>query len=387
MVYISNFEALGLNFSPFAPKKKCIPLAVFAGAALAGMASAAMSADSQDSANRTNLKMTQDTNATNREIARETNAMQQAQFDANQTWLREQFYAQRAFDLENRDYNSIQNQVSRLMSAGINPAFGLGQSQGATATSSVSPVGATPQSNFQTGYAEAGHVDPISYDFSGIGEAVGHSVNAYYQNQLINEQTKGQQVSNDIARATAAVQVSKQIQELRNMQQDYRNKLSDRKLTDAQRMKIEADADMLDRQIAVFTNQMDALSKQPKLNNDLMLQQKENIKWSTEILKIEASIKPALAASQIRLNSSQMAVLNEQVGLIANESKESFARGEKVSAEIIGQRIRNSLEKIGLDRELQKWSVRQGSHGTKTLAAFTDYLGEVIFGSLRNLFK
>lgn len=390
MVYISNFEALGQNFCPFAPNRKHIPAAIIAAGALAAAGAAASSVSNvsaQKSANETNLELTRMTNETNKEIARENNAISQGQFNTNLKWLQEQFYKQREFELANQAYENPVNVAQRLRAAGINPAFAIGQFPTGSASSSVSGVGAPSPSQLATGYSEAGHVDPIHYDFSGITDSIGHSVNAYAQNQLLNEQTESQSIDNSIKRATAAVEVSKRIQELRVARAKEAEILSNTHLTDKEREYRQSQLDRLDLEIDVFSAQMSALKQQPYVQNDMIREQRESIKWDIELKKIDAVIKPALANMQIRLSQSQMAVLAEQVNLVANEAKESYARGEKVTAEIIGQRIKNSLDNVVFQRENQKWNVRQGTYGTKALGAFSDYIGEVIFGGLKGLFK
>ena len=66
--------------------------------------------DAQQNANRTNLQ-----------IARETN-------EANRQLYRDQFADQYKLWQETNEYNSAQAQVSRLRSAGLNPALAFGNS-------------------------------------------------------------------------------------------------------------------------------------------------------------------------------------------------------------------------------------------------------------------
>ena len=78
--------------------------------------------DAQQNANRTNLQ-----------IARETN-------EANRQLYREQFADQYKLWQETNEYNSAQAQVSRLRSAGLNPALAFGNSGANVGSASVESV-------------------------------------------------------------------------------------------------------------------------------------------------------------------------------------------------------------------------------------------------------
>lgn len=109
-------------------------------------------------------------NKTNLQIARENNQAQ-----------RELFHEQMAYntDMWNKQnqYNLPVNQVQRLLAAGINPAAVYGNGTMSEAGQLTAPNAPNLQQ---------AHVSPYDFDFSGVGQAV----NAYYQNQLINEQKK-----------------------------------------------------------------------------------------------------------------------------------------------------------------------------------------------------
>lgn len=120
-----------------------------------------------------NVQMQRETNAQNAQLQREINAL-------NYRMMQEQ----NAFNVDmwnkNNQYNSPQAQVTRLLQAGVNPAYFFGQGG---QSSQVSSVGVTPAESPQM---VAPHNDfrMPPYDFSFIG----HSTNAFLQSQLMNAQ-------------------------------------------------------------------------------------------------------------------------------------------------------------------------------------------------------
>ena len=150
-----------VDLCPYAPRSKMIgaelgSAAITAGASLLGNI---LGVGSANSANKTNLQ-----------IARENNQAQ-----------RELFHEQMAYDTDmwnkQNQYNLPVNQVQRLLAAGINPAAVYGNGTMSEAGQLTAPNAPNLQQ---------AHMSPYDFDFSGVGQAT----NAYFQNQLINEQKK-----------------------------------------------------------------------------------------------------------------------------------------------------------------------------------------------------
>jgi hypothetical protein len=150
-----------------------------AGAIAGGVANLASAAD----ANKTNREISEDTNATNMQINREQLAAQRAMY---YTQAREnRFLVDQAYEreLENRSYNSPQNQKELYLRAGINPMLaGQFGSVGASHSMNV-PTGQAPSSSTPNAIpAQSGEpVRPL--DYTGLGMAPEAAINAYFRSQ------------------------------------------------------------------------------------------------------------------------------------------------------------------------------------------------------------
>lgn len=243
-------------------------LALAIGAIAAGGASIA-SAQSQASANDTNLKMNSETNETNKQIASETNELQAQQFQQNMNWLREQYY-------NTQNYNSPKNMVARYKAAGINPYFAMGNSAGASASSSV---GGASVPSYSVPHMEAGHVEPINYDFSGLSDSVAHANDAYYQNEFVSEQTQAMRIEN-------TYRAAKQLMELHESQSRIQQNLASAKVGSAQYELLLKQKEQTDQAINLVASQMEDLKVQPKIQNQLAQAQTDYVKAQKEYQSI-----------------------------------------------------------------------------------------------------
>lgn len=132
-------------------------LAIAGGSLLSSIIGGLFGSSSQSSANQTNLQ-----------AARETNQFNKQMFDQSIAYQNEMFDKTNA-------YNSPQNQVALLQKAGINPAAVYGSGSTADATMPSSPSAPS---------MVTGHVDPI--DYSWIPNSIDMGVNAYFNNQILN---------------------------------------------------------------------------------------------------------------------------------------------------------------------------------------------------------
>lgn len=345
-----------------------------------------VNAMSQRSSNKSNERNVDKTNEMNYQLAQDANAQQQAQFDENMSWLREQFVKQREFALSDRDYNSPKKVVERLQSAGINPLFGF--SNGQTSISPVSSVGAPAQSNFHVPTMQAFHEEPVMYG-DALSSGVGSAVNAFYENQLksesaknVREQTVNQYIKN-------MFEFNKQVEELRNLRADYLGKLSHRDLTDAQRKHYQKEVDLLDKQIEVYVTTMDDLKQRPAKENALLdaqerhtMQQTALAEVNTRLSQMDLKLKPLLASAQIRLSNAQVNHLYQQARLVAEQVITQQLNSTGVRLSNIKASFENQLTELLLMDERYSFNTRES---VRPVHEFTKEIGNWLFGGLRGV--
>lgn len=380
--------------SPFGSSDKCIATMIGAlGAAtigaLAAGATSASNSSSQKSANATNLQISRETSERNYQIAKETNEMSQAQFNTNLNWLKEQFYKQREYALDERAYQDPSNIVDRLLKAGVNPAFGLGQGQ--MATPAVSAVGAPSQSSFQAGYSQAGHVDPVTVDYTGIGQSLGHAFDAFMSNELINAQTKKTNNEAQIAGVQAAMELSRQMSSLRKEYAEVENLLSSARLSDSQRQNLQKQRDLLDREIEFATLSLNDRIEQLQTGNELARAQKKRLDRETQHIDFEEwlashrlQIESRLADSNIRLNSSHVSQMMAQISLIGAQVQSEVARGRNINEDTVTKQIINVIKDLEKEESKTYHGITNDNPSTKTVYYFAKYVKDLIIG---NIFK
>lgn len=269
-------------------------LALAIGAIAAGGASIA-SAQSQASANDANLKMNSETNETNKQIASETNELQAQQFQQNMNWLREQYY-------NTQNYNSPKNMVARYKAAGINPYFAMGNSAGASASSHV---GGASVPSYSVPHMEAGHVEPINYDFSGLSDSVAHANDAYYQNEFVSEQTQAMRIEN-------TYRAAKQLMELHESQSRIQQNLASAKVGSAQYDLLLKQKEQTEQAINLVASQMEDLKVQPKIQNQLAQAQTDYVKAQKEYQSIINRFAPDQQKKLLRnLDAEYSKILSE----------------------------------------------------------------------------
>lgn len=312
---------LGGVTPPFGHSRKEIGTLMALGTLAVGVGSVIAGASAQSSANEANKQMTEDTNKTNLQIARETNEMSQAQFNSNMQWSKEQFGLQRQYALEDREYNSIQNQVNRALAAGINPSAVIGNGSAAHSTTPVGSVSLPSQSNFQTGYAQAGHVDPVNYDFSGISESIGHTVDAFNQSRMISANVENTNADTQIKRADAMTRLSENLARVRKLYTENEALLQSNKLNEATRNKIQAEQKSIEQQMSYFESVKDDMAKGVRLTNTRVERETKHLDFEENMRMAELAIQKKLADSGINLNSANAALALSQ----ASESEQRKA--------------------------------------------------------------
>lgn len=109
-------------------------------------------------------------NNQNKELVRETNAQQKELFDRSLAWSEDMWNKSNA-------YNDPKNQVDRLLKAGINPAFVLGNGSMAEA----SPMSSPSAPSLTPPQVEA-------LDFGNVGNQINNSVNTMMQSRMNDAQ-------------------------------------------------------------------------------------------------------------------------------------------------------------------------------------------------------
>ena len=323
MVFYHLFKPLGASFAPIGDRKLIGAAALLAGGGILG---SALNLFGQKSANDTNLQLARENNETQKLLTRETNAMSQLQFNENMKWLREQYY----------DTGQIARAKEAYIKGGMNPALAYGQPTGA------SSVGSPSQSQFHVAQTEAGHVDPIQIG-DALSESVGHSVDAYMNNQLINAQTENVKQEGLSKRIQNFTQFARDVASLRQTYADIELKLSQKGVNEETRKKLQLEKEHLDNQIKLFWTQFDALSEQPKKSNRLIDAQTNETISRTILNQVEAHLKPALANMQIRLSNAQIGVFNQQARLVAQEVITEYERGQLTNKQVFEQVLKNKL--------------------------------------------
>lgn len=311
---------LGGVTPPFGHSRKEIGTLVALGTLAVGVGSVIASSASQNSANNANLDMVRETNATNLQIARETNEMSQQQFNENMNWSKEQFGLQRQYALEDREYNSIQNQVKRALAAGINPSAVIGNGSAAHSTTPVGSMSLPSQSNFQTGYAQAGHVDPVNYDFSGISESVGHAYDAFNQSRLISANIDNMNADTQIKRHQDLTTVAEGLARVRKLYTENEVMLQNARLSEATRKKIEKEQEKIEQEMQYFEEVKDELVRGVRLGNNRVERETQHIGFKEMMEQYRVDIERDLADSAISLNSANSALAIANSGKAAAET-------------------------------------------------------------------
>lgn len=329
-------------------------LALAIGAIAAGGASIA-SAQSQASANDANLKMNSETNETNKQIASETNELQAQQFQQNMNWLREQYY-------NTQHYNSPKNMVARYQAAGINPYFAMGNSAGASASSSV---GGASVPSYSVPHMESGHVEPINYDFSGLSDSVAHANDAYYQNEFVSEQTQAMRIEN-------TYRAAKQLMELHESQSRIQQNLASAKVGSAQYELLLKQKEQTDQAINLVASQMEDLKVQPKIQNELAQAQTDYVKAQKEYQSIINRFAPDQQKKLLRnLDAEYDKILSEAKNNNAmaahNAALEALTKAQEDGVKLdndVKDSIADALvDKAFSEADAEYWRANQAAKG------------------------
>ena len=219
---------------------------------LFGLGSSLLSSSSQSSANAANLQAVREANEANQRIN-----------DANLAYNRES--RDMAYKYQTDLYNKIYRDTSPVVQrqqyeqAGINPYFALGNITGSQATASNAPNSSAPSSIPM----QAGQVQPVSYDFSPVGDAV----NSYFNNQRLDADTQSRRIQN--------------ITQLDRDKAELQKTLSQKNLTDEQRKETIS-------RIKTLEAMRDIEVANAKRSGSFIEQQTENVKADTAVKRLNA---------------------------------------------------------------------------------------------------
>lgn len=385
---------LGGVTPPFGHSRKEIGTLV----ALGGLALAAggtiASVASQNSANNTNLDAVREANAANLQIARETNEMSQQQFNQNMNWSKEQFGLQRQYALEDREYNSIENQVRRAVAAGINPAAVIGNGSAAHQTTPVGSVGTPSQSNFQVPHMEAGHVEPVNYDFSGISESVGHAVDAYNNSRMINAQVENIYADTQIKRHQDLTTVAEGLGRVRKLYSENQSLLASANLSEATRKKIEKEQEKIEQEMKYFEQVKDDLARGVRLGNTRVEREMKHIDFQEEQMADESKrawtelgIKRALANSQIKLNEENLKVFESVAAHNWELAKNEYYKRGSIKEGALAIKIHRELFEQYQGEKVRELGYRNSTVWHRDAWDLANYLSGAILNGLQTIPK
>lgn len=321
---------------PFAPTEKNIIPAIIAGAAALGGAviNGISGKNAQDSANEANAQM----NRENIQMQRETNNMNRElhylDVNTNKQMMREQ--NQFNLDMWNKQnvYNDPSNAAKRLIAAGINPAFGMGNAGNATSTvSSAGFNGASGGNNMQS------PSNSMSMQAAPFQMDVGQAVNAFNASMLANSQK-----SNIEANTHGTV-----------LDNEFKMKGLDERLKFLQNQaKREGIAGDIAKQQLAFINATQDWEIQMKYGDMHMqsLAQKEmnekisNIKLQNDLLNIQNAYAGQLSKAQLASIWTNVQQAHAQIGLINANRMLTDTQREHEIERVIGTKIDNGLKGI-----------------------------------------
>lgn len=362
MIYKSLFVPLGVDSTPLG-LKKCTALQ--AGAGLLG---SFINHFTSQEANSMNLKMTRENNETQKLLAREANAMAQAQFDANMKWLQEQYY----------DTEKGRRLVETYKKAGLNPALGLGQ------ISPVGSVGGASPSQFHVAQTEAGHIEPSQFGDL-LSQSIGHSVDAYYDNKLKSEQADNVHADSLIKQAQASTEFMSRIADIRSKYADIEAKLAQKGVSEATREKLKSEKDKIDGEINLFWTQFMDMANKTKYENRVLNLQGNDIEQEVIAKKIENMYRPAQIEAGINLSNSQarslianLQTIAPQIALLASERKLNNSKN-------IAQILMNGFDALDFKDKAQLAEIYGKNGFTQKGKNFFYALGDLIMHGLNNV--
>lgn len=303
-----------------------LPYILIAGASAAGSyLTGKQNRESVGSTNRANLQQVRETNEANLQQVRETNASNQL---INEAQLQHALGLQK---MQN-EYNSPQNQVNMLRSAGLNPALAFGDSLGQSSVALPSSI-PNESARFDSAHFEA---PQTQYSDTFIAPAL-QSVSAFLQNQKTAHENKIAGADSTVALAEAMKRLDEsdaRISEL--LSRSERNSAERDSLVEQKEANIQARrlvgeqftdlAESVRVQNQYYKMQTNAFREQARLDFERSLTEKIN-----RVLAVNADSRAA------SLVSSQVAKLAAEVTKLQLEGRLTEQQTENAVQDWIGK--------------------------------------------------
>ena len=367
--------------SPFAPKQKCSVGAADVASGLFGFFGSAMNALAQQDANTTNMRIAR----MNRDLQRETNEQNY------KTWRESLLHDKQMLDYQNafneemwnkqNAYNAPQAVVDRMKAAGINPASMFGQATPASSLQSANANSSAPSYNVAP--RMDAHVNPINFDTSFVGAAL----NAFYDNQLKNEQAKKVSADGAISAANADVQRQRNALELVNLDVEIGKKLADKSLSDAQRDYYESLRDQVRQTMDLQKAQWNDLVVKEKKNNALTDANTENALASATAKRAEAHLTNVIAEFQGDLMQSQINLNDSNAQAAIQSVAQMVAEGQLTNQKTISQELQNKLDIDNVKKQVIKNRMRNGKRFIRRTLNAIELVSESLASGVRGIIK
>lgn len=311
----SVFNSVLGDSSPFAPGSKMIAPAIVAGSAagLGSIASSLLGGIFGSSANRQNVALQRETNEQNYKI-----------FKENQAWQEDMWNKQ-------NEYNLPENQVQRLLAAGINPSSVFGNG-------SATPAGAVGGVSSPTMHAPG--VNPYQPQID-----TGSAVNAYQQSQMITAQRKKLNAETAHTELVTEFERKSMVDRLSSLQHlakrdDYIGQIA--------KVQLEYEQAALYWKVKSAKNDVALQQDEMRLNNERIYA----ARLQNGLYEVQLAYAPKLNEAQLKQYYSTVNQLNASIGLInANKLYTDEQRKHEIEKRT-STIIENGLK--GFDYEIKK---------------------------------
>lgn len=313
-IYSVLNSALG-DTSPFAPRSKMEPASIGSAivSGLGSVASSLLGGIFGSSANKQNVAMQRETNVQNYKI-----------FKEQQAWQEDMWNKQ-------NEYNLPQNQVQRLLAAGINPSavFGNGSATPAGAVGGVSsPTMVAPR------------VNPYQPQID-----TGAAVNAYQQSQMITAQRKklnAETAHTELVNEFERKSMVDRLESLRNLakRDDYIGQIA--------KVQLDYEQAALYWKVKSAKNDVALQQDEMRLNQERMYA----ARLQNGLYEVQLAYAPKLNDAQLKQYYSTVNQINAQIGLINSNKLLTDEQRKHEIEKRVSTTIDNGLK--GFDFEIKK---------------------------------
>lgn len=246
-------------------------------------------------------------------------------------------------DLEDeRRYNSAAAQVERLREAGLNPALVFGD--GNFGSQSQAPVAGTPASG------SAPSADPSiqvrSEAWTRLGDIIGGSVGAFYDNIIKKEAAREAGSRADVAEIDARYAAQEKIAQLEKLLEDKNRSFEERQAIRQNIMFLQSTFDERKRQLMLGNTSLEyqlevAQQQRDLLHAQVIYQKLENDNYYRKLNISEKSAQAALMGASASLQQAAVAALRQ-----SQDAKESNARIDLIASQVIDQLVTTDGKRI-----------------------------------------